>query len=188
MVLLDRIRERLEKLDEKEFFKYGAIFIGIICALAGAIIVRYYFKTSSLNKQMKRVNGLREDVKQILDRYERVKKQREEVDALLDKDEDFILEEYIERLRAKLHLTYTIESRTTAPRDEIYQEIAINAKFTNMNMRELTELLQEIEKTKLVYTKDLDILKSKSRPGTLDVSITIATLKKMQKTEVEEGA
>jgi len=187
MVLLKRIRERLEKLDEKEFFKYGAIFLGIICLLSSAIIVRYYFKKSSLTKQMKSVNSLREEVKTILDRYERVKKQRDEVNALLDKNEDFILEEYVEQLRKQLGLTYVIESRTTAPRDEVYKEIAINAKFTNMNMRELTELLQELEKNKLVYTKDLDIVKSKSRSGTLDVSITIATLKKAIKTEAEGG-
>lgn len=188
MVLLDRLRERLEKLDEKEFLKYSAIFLGVMCLLATGIIVRYYFKTSSLHKEMRRTNQSREDVKQILERYERVKKQREEVDALLEKDEDFILEEYIERLRTQFHLTYTIESRTTAPRDDVYQEIAINAKFTNMNMRELTELLQEIEKNKRVYTKDLEIDKSKKRPGTLDVSITIATLKKAQKTEAEGGS
>jgi hypothetical protein len=188
MVLLDRIRERLEKLDEKEFFKYAALFLGIVCALAGIIIIRYYFKTSSLNKQMKRVNVLREDVKQILDRYEMVKKQQEEINALLDENEDFILAEYIERLRTELRLTYTVESRTTASRDDKYQEIAINVKFTNMNMKDLTELLQEIKKNKLVYTKDLDILKSKARPGTLDVSITIATLKKIPKTEAEGGA
>lgn len=185
MILLDRIREKLEKLDEKEFYKYCAIFLGIILLLATIIIVRYYITTSSLNKQMKRVNAMREEVKEILDKYEMVKKQREEVNALLEKDEEFILEEYLERLRNRLHLTYTIESRTTAPRDTVYQEIAINAKFTNMNMRELTELLQELEKNKLVYTKDLDIVKSKTRPGTLDVSITIATLKKAPKTEAE---
>lgn len=187
MVLLDRIRERLEKLDEKEFFKYGAIFLGIMFLLATGIIVRYYFKVSSLQKQMKRVNGLREDVKQILERYERVQKQRNEVNALLEKDEDFILEEYIARLAAKQRLSFVIESRTTAPRDDVYQEIAINAKFTNMNMRELTELLAEIEKNKRVYTKDLDIVKSKTRPGTLDVGITLATLKKAI-TQAEAGA
>lgn len=188
MVLLNRLRERLEKLDEKEFFKYGALFLGAICLLATGIITRYYLKTSSLQKQMKRVNGLREEVKQILERYERVQKQRDEVNTLLEKDEDFILEEYIERLRSQLRLTYVIESRTVAPRDDVYQEIAINAKFTNMNMRELTELLQALEKNKRVYTKDLDIVKSKSRPGTLDVSITIATLKKANRTEAEAGA
>ena len=57
-----------------------------------------------------------------------------------------------------------------------------------MNTRELTDLLQEIERKKIVYTKDLEIDKSKKRPGTLDVSITIATLKKVQKSEAEGGS
>lgn len=188
MVLLNRIRERIEKLDEKEFLRFSIIYLSILCLLATGIIVRYYFKTSSLKKQMKKINQLREDVKVILERYERVKKQRNEVDALLDQHEDFILQEYMEQLRNKMRLSYIIESTTTSPRDDVYQETAINAKFTNMNMKELTELLQEIEKNKLIYTKELDIVKSKTRPGTLDVSITIATLKKAAQPEVEAGA
>ncbi len=188
MVLLDRLRERLEKYDQKEFIRYTAIYLGILTLFATAIITRYYFKSYSLYKTMKKVNGLREEVKTILERYERVKKQREDVDALLEKNEDFILPEYLERLRSEMHLSYTAESTTTSPRDEMYQETSINAKFTNMNMRELTELLQELEKNRLVYTKELDIIKSKTRPGTLDVSITIATLKKATRTETEAGA
>jgi hypothetical protein len=43
-------------------------------------------------------------------------------------------------------------------------------------MKNLTELLQEIELNKRVFTKELDITASSKQPGTIDVSLTIVTL------------
>lgn len=180
MVFFDNIKNFIDNLDQRDFFKYIGIFIAGVCLLIGILIVSYYIKINSLTKEIRSINYMRDEVKEILDKAERVKTQRKEVDSILDEDEDFILEQYFEKVRNKLRLSYKIESRTTAPRDEKYQEVALNVKFSDMNMKQLTELLQELEKSKRIYTKDLEIKKSKKRPGTIDVTLTIATLKKAE--------
>ena len=180
MAFLDKIKNFIDGLDERDFFKYMGIFIGCVCLIISALAFRYYIKIGKLTKEIRNINHMREDVKDVLDKAERVKMQRAEVDSILAENEDFILEQYFEGVRNKLRLTYKIESRTTAARDEKYQEVALNVKFSDMNMKQLTELLQELEKSKRIYTKDLEIRKSKKRPGTIDVTLTIATLKKAE--------
>jgi hypothetical protein len=66
--------------------------------------------------------------------------------------------------------------------DKDYREVLLTAKFDTMNMRQLCELLNEIEQNNMVYTKELDIVKSKKIPNTIDVTLTIATLQKKPET------
>jgi ribosomal protein S17E len=65
--------------------------------------------------------------------------------------------------------------------------VLLNAKFDTMNMRQLCELLDAVEQNKRIYTKELEIIKSKKVPNTIDVNLTIATLQaKPETTEVAE--
>ncbi len=45
-----------------------------------------------------------------------------------------------------------------------------------MNMRELSELLNVLEQNKRVYTKELEVQKSRKSPRAIEVQLTIATL------------
>ena len=45
-----------------------------------------------------------------------------------------------------------------------------------MTMKDLTELLKEVEQNKRVFAKELEIIASKKTANTIDVNFTIATL------------
>ena len=68
------------------------------------------------------------------------------------------------------------EETSTADLEENYRRTELSAKFEDMSMRELTELLQEIEQNSRIATSRLEITQSKKKPRTIEVSLTISTL------------
>ncbi len=149
--------------------------------------VYYYYSTIKYwKKQTNEINAMRDEVKVILDKDELVQKQREEVNALLSEMPDFKIGEYFNDLIAKLGLTQNVvtsPSITYADRgDKEYREVLLTTQFDMMNMKQLTELLNEIEQNKRIYTKELEIIKSKKTPNTIEVNLTIATLQRKPET------
>lgn len=127
---------------------------------------------------MNRINELREEVRSILDKGQLVKKEQREIDALIAKEENFKIVGYFEDLLTKQGLNNkkaSIEASSPV-REGKYQESILVARFTSMTMKELTELLQELEKNRRVFTKELDITLSLKTPNTIDITLTIATL------------
>ena len=49
-------------------------------------------------------------------------------------------------------------------------------QISGITMKQLTEFLNEIDENKRVFTKELDITKSKKIPRAIDVEIKIATM------------
>ena len=69
---------------------------------------------------------------------------------------------------------------STASPEGHYQESILQARFTVLSMKEVTELLQEIELNKRVFIKELDIATSKKQANSIDVTLIIATLEPKQ--------
>ena len=100
------------------------------------------------------------------------------VEETLAKDTDFKIAGYFLKLLTKLNIKdkEVAEETTTTDLEENYRKSELNAKFEDMTMKELTELLQEIEQNSRVATNRIDITKSKKKPKTIEVSLTISTL------------
>ncbi len=178
MEALDRIQNTLNSLDTKKFYQYLAVSLGIIALLAGGIVFQYYRSMSVLKKRVKRVNQYRLQAQEILERAQEVVEQREEVDELLAKDTDFKIGGYFKNVLAKLQLAQKekMETTQTLEREDEYIEHSLSAKFVDMNMKDLTLLLEEIEGNPRIYTRELEIKRSEKTPGTIDVTLVIATL------------
>jgi len=190
MKFLNNIKAFIATRDKNEFYYY------LIGFLAGLLIVSasiMYYQLSSVDYWRKRINDineLREEIRKVIDKDQHVLSQRAEVNKMLAETPDFKIDGYFTDLLTKLNLTThkTLSSVTYADRgDPEYREVLLNAKFDTMNMKQLCELLDAIEQTKRVYTKELEIVKSKKIPNTIDVNVTIATLQaKPEITEVAE--
>jgi len=191
MKIFNSIQQFILNLDEKSFFTYSAGAIGTIILLCGGLIYYYYSSINYWKKQINDINYAREEVKRIIDRDELVQKQREEVNKMLDEMPDFKIEGYFNDLIAKLGLT---QNKVTTPNitygdrgDKDYREVLLTTQFDTLNMKQLTELLNEIEQNNRIYAKELEISKSKKMPNTIDVVLTIATLqRKPETTELVE--
>lgn len=187
MKLFSQIQTYLDSLEIKRFYQFIAILIGIVLLACFGVLFQYYRSISYLKSEIGKLNEQRENIRLILDKAQQVKTEQKEIDAILAKDENFKIAGYFEDLLGQLGLSdkkSAIEVSTPA-REGKYQESILQAKFTGMTMKDLTELLQEIELNKRVFTKELSIVASQKRTGTIDVTLIIATLELKPK-EVKE--
>lgn len=190
MKILNNVQTYLNTIDEKRFYQYLIGLGVIITVIIAGILFQYYRSVRSLKAEINRINEERTEIRSLLSKARIVKKEQKEIDQLLAQDENFKIAGYFEDVIAKLGLANkkAADIQVTTPAHEgKYQESVLQAKFSGMTMKDVAELLQEIEQNKRVFTKELDIVVSPKKPGTIDVTLTIATLEPKPK-EIREIA
>ena len=183
MTLLDNVRDSIESLSEKEFRNYFMIAVSIVIIGTGFIIYRYYANIHRLNNRLAILNEQREEIKQLLERYELVQQQKQGVDALLAQDTNFKIAGYFGDVLTQLALTNNKISEPELSQDELengYTEITLSASLQNMNMKTITQLLDTLEKKQRIYTKALELSRP-SQAASITINIIIATLEPQQK-------
>ncbi len=178
MELLDKMQAYFNSIDQKRFFQYIIGILGIITLALALLFFNYYRTVSKLKQEAFAINELREQAKTILDKAQRIKKDQKEIDAVLAQDKNFKIAGYFEDLIEKLGLAQKKSSTevTTASQEGKYQESILQSRFTAISMKQLAELLQEVELNKRVFIKELDITPSKKQQNSIDATLTIATL------------
>lgn len=180
MEYFDKLKAKLDTIDEKQLYSYILGLLGILVLLT-LLVMFYYFRSArSIKRQLKELNGIRStQVKQILTKAERIQKQKEKLDSMLAEDSDFKLTYYLETVLSKLNLSER-KDISQAPLnidlDDKYAENILEFTLNDINMKQLVEFLAGVEENRRVYTKKLEITKSKTTPNSLEVHITIATL------------
>jgi len=178
MAIFDSIKNMINGLSIQSFYKYAAIGLALFFVIVFGLL--YYFMSSLgyYNRQIENINDMRQGAQQILEKNARVEQQRKAVDAILNRNPEFLIAGYFDELVKKLDLsdkTAAAETVTRVERDN-YEEITYSPRFIDINMKQLTELLQEIEQNERVYIKELEIEPSNKAPYAIDVRLTIATL------------
>lgn len=189
MTWLTNLQQYLASLDRKRLYQYLGSLIGAIFFVMILLIFNYYRKIGKFKAEIEQVNEIRQEIKTLLDQARNVKAEQKEIDTILANDPNFKIAGYFEDLIEKLHLSQKAEGKiepSIATREGKYQETVITAKFNGMNMEELVTLLQEIDKNKRVFSKELDITASKRTANAIDVSLTIAALEPKSQTELGE--
>jgi len=176
--ILEKAREYVAGLEEKELNRYVAIVIGIIVLLMVMLLFYHYRTVSNYRLRIKKINQLRDrNVQDILSKSEYLDKQQEEINAILAEDKNFKIIQYFDRVKQKLQLTNkkVTEQSSQIERADQYRESILNVTFDDIDMKQVTELLKELEENKRIFIKKLDIAKSKKIPQKLEVSMTIGT-------------
>jgi type II secretory pathway component PulM len=182
MIIIENLKTYLKNVQEKTFYQYLAGALGIIVLLCGLIFFFYFRSVSHIKKEISNLNDSRERAKEILDKAEKVQKQRAAVDTILAQEPDFKIAGYVSDLLAKANLKPTQETAADGYQEGNYLEKLLTIQLQEITMRDLTALLDEIEQKERLYLKELDINKSKKSPKTIDVTMTIATLLPKPKT------
>ena len=180
MEYFDKLKAKLETIDEKQFYTYILGALGALLLLI-LLVMFYYFRSArSIKLHLKDLNTIRStQVKQILTKAEQIKKQKEKLDAMLAEDPEFKLTVYLETVLSKLNLSERkdiSQPPRTIELDDKYTENILEFTLNDINMKQLVEFLASIENNRRVYTKKLEITKSKTTPNSLEVHITMATL------------
>lgn len=169
---------RLHSLDSKTFKKYALVFLGVVVVLSLFMTWRYYNAIYFFKKKIAILNDLREEARTIRATMVQVQTQRLRVNQMLQEEIDFKIGGYFNTVLEKLRLTDFKKTEETSQldRQDNYREAELIATMTNMNMKQLTELLYELEQKKRIYIKKLDIEKSKKNQEQLEITLIIATL------------
>ncbi len=187
MTIFLQIKDYLDSLESKDFKKYILIVFTVLVLLAGLLIFNYYRSVSALKTRITTINRKRKEVQNIIERYERVKKQQIAVNSVLAKERDFKISQYFENLLEKLNMNKNLtQSPEVQSKDVLdgYTEWTLYANLANLNTKKLSELLYAIEQEERIYTKELEIEKSNNK--SINVKITIATLE--PKSELQKTA
>ncbi|HJZ24039.1 MAG TPA: hypothetical protein VJ201_06285 [Candidatus Babeliales bacterium] len=177
--IIEHINNIVSDMDERKFY---LSFAGVFVVLLVPILFLIFFTRSSMYSWQARIdeiNQKRTTIAAALTRFSRVRKERERVNAKLNKEKTFKIAGYFQEVTESLNISRNLaeEPRTTTARlDKDYTEIILTARLNDLSMQRLVDLLSKISAQELVYTKKLDITKHKGSPPAIDVSITIATL------------
>ena len=175
---LKRWIEAIQELDSKKMLIGILSTVGFLFLLTILYVWRYIAVVSNLKKKIATTNEQREEARLLREKMLQVQNQRDAVDKMLTEEPDFKIGGYITAILQKLKLTdkKQIEDTSQVDREDKYRETEVLIGLVDMDMRQVIELLHEIEQKKRIYIKKLEIEKSKKQPNTLEVQLTIATL------------
>ncbi len=178
MNIIEKFQHLIDNVDDRTFYlSLTGLLTFIILCVAG-IIFYYYSAVGSLYEQIDHINEQRVQAKRILTMYKQVEKHRLEVDTLLTEDTGFKISGYFNAILGQLGLADKKGGLSTTSHIDHgkYSEAILKAPLTDINMRQLCELLEKLESNKRIYVKELEIAKSKKKNKVLDVTLTIASL------------
>jgi uncharacterized protein YlaN (UPF0358 family) len=179
MIIFEKIQHILQKLSERQFQIFIGTVVGISLLFIALFDIQLYRLSRQLKTKIKRLNIEREDrVRDILTKGGYIKQQKEEMDRLLKEDVNFKIAGYFSVVLKKLGMARKkiTETTTQTDIDVVYRESSLAARLDEMDMKELTELLQVLENNKRISIKRLEIFASTKKPNAIDVQLTIATM------------
>lgn len=179
MTIVQQIRAWFESLEEKTFRTYALATCGVVGVLCLGLVYLHYQSTSSFIQDIEEVNKERQEVRKLLTNADRVKRQQAVVRKLLEENIDFKISGYLKiDVLEKLQLERFSEPPKSSQSDqnEQYREDTASTVLTGISMKDVADLLQELEKKEEIYIKELTISRDKKRTGTVTATITISTL------------
>lgn len=178
MEFINQIHDFITQRSQKEIYRLLGIAATIIVLMLAGLTYYHFNRMSRLRKEMDVVNRARKETQKLLSRYTAVQKQRQEINAVLEKDRAFKIKEYFNALISDQNINQQNVKQidVSQPQDlrNGYFEIRLDAAITNLSMKKLTELLYVLEKNQRIYIKELQITKTQQQA--IDATVTIATL------------
>ena len=179
MKFFARFNNFIEELDEKDLQKYIIIFSIFIALITGGIIFHYRNSINKLTEKIDNINNQRKKTERLLYDKKIVTEQYEKVKKILAKNPNFLIRGYFEKeLLPKLNLDknkFTVDTMEEDISDE-YTEIKLNANLTNLNTKDLCNILNALEEQERIYIKNVEISHHQQNPNVIDINLTIATL------------
>jgi len=178
MNVVQKVKEFIVSFNA-QYLRWAMLVVaGILFLVMALLMYNFYSRLGTAQKKIQRTNQLRQETRSILERHERVKQQQNEVNRILEQDPTFKIKEYFTGIVGQLGMSQqNTKQEVSDPQDleNGYSEIKLDASFTDINTKQLTDLLYKIEQNERIYTKELIVTKSLKSP-TIDVTLIIATL------------
>lgn len=178
MNLIKNYARKIFNLSRQYFLKLCAVIALCILCVSVLFIYMFYHQKHKLLNNLTTVYKQRNESQDLVFRNNAIKQQEEIVTELLKKNKDFKLLQFFDSTIDQLRLTKYVISKGSPKiesKNSSLSEISLDTKISNINMKQVVEVLQKIEASEIVFIKKLDIKKTGKMP-TVDIELTIATL------------
>lgn len=175
-MIIDSVRNFIRGLDRKEFALYAGAYVGFFVLVIIGIIVRHAYLVQDATEKIKQVNNTRKSVQKILTDFTSVEEQRSKVEALLKKDKSFRIQKFFQEVAHKATVfAHAKEKFSKQSMERGYAEESLHVHLTQITMKQLCTLVQDVENEPRVYIKFVDITK-RDATKKINTEMVIATL------------
>lgn len=174
------IQDYINQMEQKKFFTYIGIGLGFIVLCLIGILFYHKRTISQIKREIKQLQQQRTQARELLETHERIKIQQQAVNNLLEQDRSFKILGYFNNLVTTLGLKASMEEPTIATSNleanPEFLEVTLTARFKNITMQQLVELLAELDNNQRIYTKELEI--AQAGGAAINATLVIATLQR----------
>lgn len=166
----------IHNLETPIFKRYLMIALGVILLTTGSLIYFVYEQATSLHAEIIKLQNARKKTRRLLLDFVNIDAEENRLRAVLEQHKNFNLKIYFEQFCKEHSFTAAPNWDTTVTQiNAQVDEIALSATFKGLTTENLVRMLQEFDKTEIIYVKNLRIKNEKNKKITCDV--TLATVK-----------
>jgi hypothetical protein len=181
MNFLETIAATIAAQNNKQHVLFISFALGGMTLLMGGCLAYLYMQRAH---DIETITQIQEQIKKneiLIIQSERVKAEEERIKALLDENKGFSIKTFFETLtsdqKLKPELGWDTEVRSIEGNDT-FDEIILTATFKKQTTQALVSLLNVLERSEIVYIKELDIKKEEKK--TITFELILATKKRKQ--------
>lgn len=176
---LSKVKNFILSHEKSEIYKYIFIYLGALVALFALLVFWHNSSINAAKANYKKINTERIKTKKLLSNYIALQEQQKELNKILEQTKNFrIIEAYnkiINDLKLNKYIPETPEPVENKTGNYIERKLPIN--INGITIKQLVELLNEIQKYKRLFTKELTITTTPLKK--INVVLVIATLEEI---------
>lgn len=175
--LIDGLRY-LHSLEKAVFEKY--LLIGLACfgLLISTSVYFIYNTCGNLQAEITKLQNMKKKTRKLLFDYGSIDAEETRIKSVLEQHKNFDLKIYFELFCKEQGLAAAPGwNASTTPINEQVDEIALTATFKGLTTENLVHMLQEFDKTEIVYLKNIRIKTDKEKKITCEISLATVQTK-----------
>ncbi len=167
----------LHGLEKAEFEKYLLIGLASFGLLIGTSVYLVYSTCNNLHQEITKLQNLKKKTRKLLLDFGSIDAEETRINAILEQHKSFDLKIYFELFCKEQGVAAAPGwNASTAVINPQVDEISLTATFKSLTTENLVRMLQEFDKTEVVYLKNIRIKTDKDKKITCEV--TLATIQK----------
>ncbi|MFH1831918.1 MAG: hypothetical protein ABH827_03900 [bacterium] len=176
MEFISKLADTIHYLSKKDFQRYLGIFLAGVGVIVIGIVYYIYSQNNELMMHFKKIEKLSDKALILRQQFEKIQTEEVRLADLLAQNKDFSLNSYFETFYKRQNIKPE-DGWRESPNviNSKFDEMELSATFKDQTTEKMVKILEEIDKTKIVYVKKVHIKTEKNKRITFD--ITLSTLK-----------
>jgi hypothetical protein len=180
---MDFIKDIVEKIysfDDKKLKSFVIIYICCFFVLLCLLQVFFIFQKNSILANIKKLDETRSSIIGLVDKKNRLEAEKQFVDDLLKKDENFRIKEYVISILTKHNLINNLQGDydtvRAQPERPGYNELLMSFELHGLTLKQLVNVLIDMESDRKILFKEI-ILRYDEADKKINLVAVVSTIK-----------